>query len=233
MSAYFAAISLGFLFSFHCIGMCGPIALAVPLGKSTGLLRSGKMLTYNACRIVTYGIMGALFGIIGQGFHLAGIQQWVSIGLGILIIVGALFPAIFKGSAIERKVLGYTSGLKAAFTKSFGKSSFSGLAVIGLLNGLLPCGLVYMALAMAMASDGPTLGATVMIFFGLGTIPAMFGVQFFGHLLGDKARTRIRRFVPYMVALLGVLFILRGSGLNIPYISPDLSGGVEEPAHCH
>jgi len=233
MSTYFAALSLGFLFSFHCIGMCGPIALAVPLGNSTGFLRTGKMLTYNAGRILTYAIMGALFGVIGQGFHIAGIQQWVSIGLGVFIILAALFPALFKGSGIERKVLGYTSGLKNAFTKSFGKSSFSGLAVIGLLNGLLPCGLVYMALAMAMASNGPFEGAGMMVFFGLGTVPAMFGVQFFGHLLSEGVRSRIRRFVPYMVALLGVLFILRGSGLNIPYISPDLSGGVEEPAHCH
>ena len=90
-----------------------------------------------------------------------------------------------------------------------------------------------MALAMAMASDGPAMGSMVMVLFGLGTVPAMFGVQFFGHLLGNQTRDRIRRFVPYMVVLLGVLFILRGSGLNIPYISPDLSGGVEEPAHCH
>lgn len=234
MELHYAAISLGFLFSFHCIGMCGPIALAVPLGPSTGLLRTGKMLTYNAGRILTYGAMGALFGTIGQGFHLAGIQQWVSIGLGVFILLVALFPTLVKGSGVERKVVGYTSGLKTAFTKQFGKSSFGGLLVIGLLNGLLPCGLVYMALAMAMASNGPVVGATTMVFFGLGTVPAMFGVQFFGHLLAAPVRARIRRFVPYMVALLGVLFILRGSGLNIPYISPDLSKttALDEPMEC-
>lgn len=234
MQLYWAAIALGFLFSFHCIGMCGPIALAVPLGGSTGPLRYAKMLIYNGGRILTYSLLGALFGTIGRGFHLAGIQEGISIGLGIFMFVVALFPALVKGTGIERRVLGYTSGLKTAFTKRFGHSSFSGLLVIGLLNGLLPCGLVYMALAMALASNGPIMGASAMVFFGIGTVPAMFGVQFFGQLLAAPVRTRIRRFVPYMVALLGVLFILRGAGLGLPFLSPDLGteGIVAEPVEC-
>ena len=99
----------------------------------------------------------------------------------------------------------------------------STLLLFGLLNGLLPCGLVYAALAGAAATGGPLGGALFMAAFGLGTIPAMLAVSLAGRLITAPWRARFQRAVPVAMAVLAVLFIVRGLSLGIPYLSPDLS----------
>ncbi|MGZ4043606.1 MAG: sulfite exporter TauE/SafE family protein, partial [Bacteroidia bacterium] len=95
MFSIVAAISLGLLGSFHCIGMCGPIALALPVHQATVFRKVVAILLYNSGRIITYSLLGLLFGIIGQGFAVFGLQQVLSVSLGTLILLSIILPKKF------------------------------------------------------------------------------------------------------------------------------------------
>jgi uncharacterized protein len=217
LSAFF----LGLAGSFHCAGMCGPIAIALPLyGHSLPRKFFGGVL-YNLGRTATYGLMGALFGAIGQGFHLMGFQQVVSIVMGGGMIILAIFPRLFRSRYDSQKhSFGWIGQLKTLFRRLFSVRSFRSLFFIGLLNGLLPCGLVYIALAGAIASGTVVSGAFYMILFGLGTIPMLLFIAIMGNVISISLRHRINKLIPILVILVGIFFILRGLNLNIPYLSP-------------
>jgi len=221
MIIYFSALMLGLAGSFHCVGMCGAIALSLPLKSETMWSRIGSGLLYNIGRTITYSVLGLLFGLLGQGFVLAGFQQWVSIVMGAIMVLSVLFPALFRNRFdTQRKIFSYTGKLQVTLSRLFGKRSYSSLFTIGLLNGLLPCGLVYVAIAGAIATGNITQGMLFMTVFGLGTIPMLFALSFVGNLATATLRSKIRRIIPYTVVFLGILFVLRGLGLGIPYISP-------------
>jgi uncharacterized protein len=232
------AFVLGLLGSFHCAGMCGPIALALPLNRGNWVNRISGAVLYNSGRIVTYVILGALFGMLGKGIQLAGFQLWASIVIGVVMIVMVLFPMIF-GSRISLNQLfgGYTHKLFSRFHALFQAGSATSFFGIGLLNGILPCGLVYVGVAGAINTGDITNAMLYMALFGLGTAPVMLTISLIGNFLSIAVRNRINRITPYVVILLGVLFILRGLSLGIPYISPkgEALTPVVEKAHkcCH
>ncbi|MBT8196208.1 MAG: sulfite exporter TauE/SafE family protein [Bacteroidia bacterium] len=212
-----SALSLGFIGSMHCIGMCGPIALVVPLNRKSTLTMTSGALSYNIGRIFTYFIFGLLFGLIGSSLALGGMQRSVSVALGILIIISALLPGLvtryFNVIPIIAKG---TNRLKSALSDLFKQKSLSSLFVIGLLNGLLPCGLVYVAIAGAIV-DGSVLGGGLfMAAFGAGTIPVMFAIPMLGKFVSDANRRRLMRIFPIILILVGILFIMRGMNENIP-----------------
>lgn len=225
MSFILIPLALGFLGSFHCVGMCGPIALALPIGRwSTGNKIIGILL-YNFGRVLTYGLMGLLFGAIGMGFYMAGLQQAISIILGAGIIVIVLLPAAAatRLDALTEHIP-YIPAVKRNITALFKQQTFVSLGAIGMLNGLLPCGFVYMALAGAMATGSGLNGAAFMMLFGLGTIPAMFLVAFSSHVLSLSIRSKIRKAVPVFMFMIGALLIVRGLNLGVPYMSPKIDG---------
>lgn len=214
-------LTIGLIGSFHCIGMCGPIAVSLPLKSNNPFAKVSGAVIYNLGRSVTYGILGVFFGLLGQGIQLAGFQQWTSIILGAAMIAGVLFPYIFKQKAnLGSLFTGYAARLINSLRKLFSNSSYKSLLGIGLLNGLLPCGLVYVAIAGAINTNQVISGALFMVLFGLGTIPMMILISLAGNMIGSKLRAGMRKVVPYFVVLLGILFILRGLSLGIPYISP-------------
>ncbi|HKJ41628.1 MAG TPA: sulfite exporter TauE/SafE family protein [Sunxiuqinia sp.] len=214
-------ITLGLVGSFHCIGMCGPIAVSLPLKNHNYFSKVTGGLVYNIGRSLTYGLLGAIFGFLGRGVKLAGFQQWMSILLGIALIISVLFPYLFKQKLnLNTLLTGYAGRLVNNLRKLFATRSYSSLFGIGLLNGLLPCGLVYVAVAGAINTNQAAAGAFFMILFGLGTIPMMLLVALTGNLVGTKIRKGMRKVVPYVIVLLGLLFILRGLSLGIPYVSP-------------
>lgn len=221
MSILISAFVLGIMGSFHCAGMCGPIAIALPLhGNSVGGKIFGGSL-YNLGRTLTYGIMGALFGLLGQGVALLGFQQKISVIMGSLMIISVLFPALFKNQySMSKSWFSLVGRLKSTIGQMFSIRSFKSLFFIGMLNGLLPCGLVYMAIAGAIGTGSATLGTLYMILFGLGTIPMMLGISLAGNLVSVAMRKRINRLIPIMVVVVGIFFILRGLSLGIPYLSP-------------
>ena len=218
------AFTIGFIGSFHCIGMCGPIALALPVKSKSTWAFVANRLTYNLGRISTYSIIGLLFGLLGLGFALAGIQKGVSVGMGILVILVVLLPAaithlINPSGTLSKGV----SWLKQKMQLQFRKRGYLSTYTIGLLNGLLPCGLVYLAAAAAVLNNTPLEGAAYMAAFGAGTLPAMLFVIFAGNLLSINFRNGIRKAMPVVSVMIGILLIVRGLELGIPYMSPVLA----------
>ena len=216
------AVVLGLLSSAHCIGMCGPLALAVPaVGRSKAQRWAGAAVL-NGGRVVTYMLLGLLFGSFGKGLQLAGIQQLVSITLGVLILGWLLLPKLFWHFDLGARAGGLVIRLQGAMARQIKRTSWEGVFFTGMLNGLLPCGMVYLAASGALAQVDAWHGALFMGLFGLGTWPALVAVRISGSSLGPQARTRLRKLTPYAYALMGVLFVLRGLDLGIPFLSPDL-----------
>ena len=222
------AFLLGLVGSLHCAGMCGPLALALPAaGNTTPAYVLGRV-AYNAGRIITYCLLGIVFGLVGYTFLMAGLQRWVSIALGVALLLG-LFAS--RRLALARPVTSAVNQLKSSMSVLLRRRSLAGLAVLGLLNGLLPCGLVYVACAGAAATGSTLAGASYMAAFGVGTVPMMLAISLSGKLVPASLRLKLVKTIPVCVFLLASLLILRGMSLGIPYLSPDMSG--TSPACCH
>ena len=230
----YTALILGLISSLHCIGMCGPIAMMLPLDRSNEAKRVTQILTYHIGRITSYSILGLFFGLLGRGLFLAGFQQKMSIWVGILMVVVVLVPEkAFAQLNFSKPVFRIISQLKSALGQQFKKKTYSAIFTIGILNGFLPCGLVYVALFGAIAMQNVTLGIGYMVLYGLGTIPMMSAVIYISNMLTMPIRNRIQKLIPIMIVGVGMLFILRGMGLNIPFISPsNVSLFVQNTPHC-
>jgi sulfite exporter TauE/SafE len=233
MQLFFVAFMIGIVGSFHCVGMCGPLALALPLSHNSFAAKIAGAFLYNAGRVVTYSFFGLIFGLIGQTAALFGFQQWLSIGAGALILLFIIMPKKYK---MQSTAANYTNGsfskLRSALAGLFTQKNNSSLFVIGLLNGLLPCGLVYMAVAGAIGTGEVGSSILFMAAFGLGTLPVMWGIAFFGNYVGLGLRQKIRSAYPYMMGLMACLLILRGMGLGIPYVSPEMNAKKAEVHGC-
>ncbi|MCY1632849.1 hypothetical protein DF185_12620 [Marinifilum breve] len=239
---YISALTLGLLGSFHCVGMCGPIALAIPLKTDSWLARIFGGVLYNLGRAITYAVMGAVFGLLGRGLVMSGFQQWVSIIMGAIMILSVITPSIYKNRFnADKGVFSFVGKLKMSLGKLFAQRSYSSLLMIGLLNGLLPCGLVYFAIAGAIATGSSASGSLFMFIFGLGTLPMLLAISLIGNMITLELRKKITKLIPYAIVFIGVLFILRGLSLGIPYLSPPekaMTVPVEEaqqekPSCCH
>ncbi|WP_321280242.1 sulfite exporter TauE/SafE family protein [Marinifilum fragile] len=239
---YISALTLGLLGSFHCVGMCGPIALAIPLKTDSWLARIFGGVLYNLGRAITYAIMGAVFGLLGRGLVMSGFQQWVSIIMGAIMILSVITPSIYKNRFnADKGVFSFVGKLKMSLGKLFAQRSYGSLLMIGLLNGLLPCGLVYFAIAGAIATGSSVSGSLFMFIFGLGTLPMLLAISLIGNMITLELRKKITKLIPYAIVFIGVLFILRGLSLGIPYLSPPekvMTVPVEEaqqekPSCCH
>ncbi|MCK5815857.1 MAG: sulfite exporter TauE/SafE family protein [Flavobacteriaceae bacterium] len=218
---FYSALILGLLGSFHCIGMCGPIAFVLPLNRENNFKKAGQISLYHLGRLLSYSFIGLIFGLIGKGLFLMGFQQRISILVGVLMIVIVLIPArVFNRYNFSKPLYSFIGKVKSNLGKLLKNKSNKALFTIGILNGFLPCGLVYMALVGSIATGHSTLGALYMFIFGLGTVPLMTTAVYLGNILSISIRTKIQKVIPVFVILIGILFILRGMGLGIPYISP-------------
>lgn len=229
------ALIFGLLGSFHCVGMCGPIAFILPVDRKNPLKKVGQISLYHAGRIFSYAILGLIFGLVGKSLNLFGFQQQLSIIIGALMVLVILIPQrTFNKYNFSQPIFRVISRVKSALGKELKKKSPDTFLTIGFLNGFLPCGLVYMAVFGAIASGNALQGSLYMVFFGLGTIPLMTSAIYLGNFLNAQVRQRIRKAIPVFVVLIGCLFILRGMGLGIPYISPKpVTETVSADAECH
>lgn len=230
----FSALILGLLSSLHCIGMCGPIAMMLPLDRTNEAKRVLQLLLYHIGRLFSYGMLGAFFGIAGKVLSLAGIQQQLSIIAGIAIIIIVMIPENkFAQYNFSKPVYRIISKIKTGLGSRLKQRNNKTFFMIGLLNGLLPCGLVYAALFGAIAMQDVSYGVLYMILYGIGTIPLMSIVVFAGGMFTPKQRNTLNKLVPYAMVFMGMLFIVRGLGLGIPYISPsDFSLFVQQGSVC-
>lgn len=218
---------VGLLGSLHCVGMCGPIVAALPQGDSGKMAFLAGRLLYNLGRIVTYAVIGLIFGLIGKTIFMAGYQQGLSIAVGVVIIVAVITPSRYSQGAIAMLGLGTVySRISRVWGRLFSSKKKSSLFAIGLLNGFLPCGFVYVALAGAVATGGALKGSAYMALFGVGTIPILLAFSFIGNAIGHKFRHAFSRAVPVLAIALALVFILRGLSLGIPILSPKMTQDV-------
>lgn len=231
----FSAFILGLISSVHCVGMCGPIAMMLPVDHQNEVKKVTQIITYHLGRLTAYSTIGLIFGLLGRGFFLAGMQQKMSVFIGIFMILIVLIPEkVFAKYNFSKPVYKIISNIKSNLGSQFKKKSYKSLFTIGLLNGFLPCGMVYVALFGAIAMQSASFGVFYMLLYGLGTIPLMTIVVYIHSLLKLPYRNKIQKAIPYVAILIGVLFILRGLGLGIPYLSPStMSLFVQGTPNCH
>jgi len=222
------AILVGFLGSFHCLGMCAPIIWAVPDASQNRSKWLANKLTYNFGRVITYSVLGAIVGLLGELFAFAGFQQWLSIIAGVAMIFGVI---IFKGempkTTIFKPLAKVMVWVKTKMSKLIMAKGWKANLSLGIVNGLLPCGLVYVALMAAVSMGDFFGGAAYMALFGLGTLPMMIAAAVLGKTVGHTFKAQVVRFTPKLMVILGILFVLRGLNIGIPYISPKLTSDSE------
>lgn len=221
------AFLLGFAGSLHCAAMCGPLLLALPAPPGgPGRFLAGRLI-YQAGRIFTYCVLGIVAGLAGKALFAAGWQRGLSIALGLAILLGFL---ISRKIALSAPIVRLLSGLKGAMSAQLRQRGFRSLAILGALNGLLPCGLVYVALAQAMSRGALASSVAFMAAFGIGTVPMMLGMGLSRKLFPPAFRLQFRTLIPIGVGVVATLLILRGLALGIPYVSPACLAGA--PSCC-
>ncbi|WP_434036375.1 sulfite exporter TauE/SafE family protein [Formosa sp. 4Alg 33] len=231
---FISAFIFGLLGSFHCIGMCGPIAFMLPVDRSNPIKKISQIFIYHFGRLLAYSIIGLVFGFLGKGLYIFGLQQKLSIIVGVLLIVIVLLPyKTFSTYNFSKPIFKVISKVKKGMGVALQKKTADTFLTIGFLNGFLPCGLVYMAVLSSIATAQPLKGALYMFLFGLGTIPLMTTAIYFGNMLSSLAKKRIQKLIPVFVIIIGILFIIRGLGLGIPYMSPKINPDtVESTMEC-
>lgn len=213
---------IGLSSNLHCLGMCGPIASSLPLNRKNNFTILEGLFEYTFGRLFTYAILGAIIGSIGFSLSTFNFLQVLSILSGIFLIFYAWnkkFRLIQLNTPFQQK---WTSILQKFLGKTIRSTSPFKLIFLGGINGLLPCGMVFIALMNASITGDIWFSAIAMFVFGIGTLPAMFGVAFFMHKINWKASRKFSKLVPYLLTLVGLMIILRGMNLGIPYISPKI-----------
>ena len=216
-----SALIFGLLGSFHCVGMCGPIAFMLPVDRTNSTRKIFQIFTYHFGRILAYSLIGLFFGLVGKSLYIFGLQQRLSIFIGILMIVVVLMPTrVFNKYNFSKPLYKLISKVKSALGQALKKKTPDTFLTIGFLNGFLPCGLVYMAVFASLTMQSVVQGILYMALFGLGTIPLMTSAIYLGKFLNATIKQRIQKAIPVFVVIIGLLFIVRGMGLGIPYLSP-------------
>lgn len=233
MEVMIMAFLIGLGGSLHCVGMCSPLLLALYGNQSFSLQVASKQLLYHSGRITTYAVLGGITGLLGQGLSLAGFQQGLSILTGVFIGVGALGAmshsvAVIRWPVMDRLLL----RIKKAIGYFLHQGKSSSRFVLGILNGFLPCGLIYVGLGGAMTMGSYEKGMLFMISFGVGTMPLLFLTTYLGTLLAPTFRQKLKPFMLVIILVFAVLLIIRGLNLGVPYLSPDLSGPPDEITYC-
>lgn len=224
-----AAISIGFLGSLHCAGMCGPLLFALQPEKGW---RSSHAM-HHLGRLSVYMLFGAAAGAIGSTFSMMGVQQAFSLIIGGILVLSVLllpfsrFMKNWEGS-LSKYSLRLSSWVHQSGSKGHARSYGLGLA-----NGILPCGLVYLAVAGAANTFTPWDGTLFMLLFGAGTLPMLLVVRYAGALLPLQLRNRMKRLIPISVLVIGLLLMVRGMNLGIPYLSPQQADNTTEIAACN
>ncbi|QMU65750.1 MAG: sulfite exporter TauE/SafE family protein [Flavobacteriaceae bacterium] len=231
----YTALLFGLFGSFHCLGMCGPIAFMLPIDRQQKGRAIWQTVLYHSGRIFSYALIGGLFGWLGKGFYFFGLQQQLSIAVGLIMILPVISPGLFLRFSVTRPLLRFTGKIKNALGASLKQKENTAFFTIGFLNGLLPCGLVYIAMIASLTSTTILEGISYMTLFGLGTVPLMSAVVILGNLTHYVNRRKVQKLIPFVVFIIGFVFILRGLGLGIPYISPKpiLVDALEVTQTCH
>ena len=227
----YLAISMGLMSSFHCIGMCGPIALALPVQRGSFFQKFGGLFIYNGGRALTYAALGATIGTIGSSLAWLGYIRYLSVFAGILILVFVFWPTkldrYFHPPLFWKEAINH---LKKGMSQMLHSHKMSGWLMLGMLNGLLPCGLVYLALISSVATGTVAAGSTFMFLFGIGTLPMMMTIGFLKNRITPSLRNQMRKLTPVMLAVAGIWMVGRGIFIQYPL---ENNGSPAEITICH
>jgi sulfite exporter TauE/SafE len=229
-----SGLTLGAAGSLHCVGMCGPLSLALPVNHFSKTKKFLSLFLYQTGRIFTYSLIGLLFGLAGRRIYISGYQQWFSVAMGILILVLATLY-FFQRYNLHFPILKrFYFFVQQLISRLLNKARTPGsFFAMGLANGLLPCGLVYVAVAATLSFTEVMQSVGFMAMFGAGTLPAMMLVAYAGQKLKLETRQLLRKAVPYLVFAMGCILILRGLNLGIPFLSPELPQSPGQALECH
>lgn len=232
---FWLALNMGLVGSLHCIGMCGPLSILGLSGKKNssrvGIL--ADTIFYQLGRTLSYSMLGLIFGIIGSSFAIAGMQKIVSIFFGLALVILAVTASNWlnklEGLAFLRRWNNFImNSLHHYLSKMGGKN----IGVVGILNGLIPCGLVYFALATSMALDKISDSILFMFVFGLGTIPLMAAVTWFGLGFRQKIKFSYQKLLPILAFSTGLILLWRGFEIKVPE-NLALLLSMQNPEMCH
>ena len=224
---------MGLLGSVHCIGMCGPLVMALPISLRSNFQKIVTLFLYHAGKIMSYCILGLLFGLFGSQLPVFGVQRNISVIIGITMLLYGIYVFVLKPKHLQLGPFNTVYNFIVKWLSKLFKSKYMvSFFFIGMLNGLLPCGMVYLALSSAMATQNLLQGGLLMVFFGMGTVPALMMVAIGGQFMGFTFRRKIQTLLPVFIFIMGVLLILRGLNLGIPFISP-VAGIGAEVISCH
>lgn len=223
------ALLMGFTGSLHCAGMCGPIVWIMPFQAYTGYKKIIAISLYHFGRISVYACLAAILHSFRDLFD-PKVQQYISVILGSLLLVTGILS--FIPNHLVSVSLPWAGQVKKMLGNVIGKPGLSTLLIAGILNGLLPCGLVYMALSASLSAHTALQGVILMYFFGIGTLPMLISISLLKKKLVFLRSAHITKLVPMVVFCFGFLFILRGMNLNIPYLSPKVVVEQHEIRSC-
>jgi sulfite exporter TauE/SafE len=230
LSFFAGALLLGAISSFHCIGMCGPLVLSLPVAHLPAGKRHAGLWLYHGGRVATYAFIGLLFGLVGRQISLAGWQQSFSILLGAFLVLYFVFTRISKPFAVPPLFLPLQQRIQQLMGRFLQQPSLPSMLGMGMVNGLLPCGMVYVAATGAMAAGSISGGLAFMLCFGLATVPALLLLTILGAFIRPGFRQQMRSTLAYGTLLIGILLIFRGLNMNIPFLSPYFHAGTSGTA---
>ncbi|MFZ1513985.1 MAG: sulfite exporter TauE/SafE family protein [Saprospiraceae bacterium] len=216
-----SALTLGLGSSLHCMGMCGPLVMAMPFQDLNGDVSTYRLIMYHAGKTLSYAFLGFILGSFGMGFKLLGYQQGFSLFFGVSILIISLFPYITNSTrTYQNRIFGNLSQISASLLKRSGKNS---IFYLGVANGLIPCGIVYIALAASVLMYSSLKASVFMMIFGLATIPSLSIIIYSKRLITSSFGKNFKTMSLVFSLTLSMLFIMRGMNLGIPYLSPKLA----------
>ncbi|TRZ75994.1 MAG: sulfite exporter TauE/SafE family protein [Chitinophagaceae bacterium] len=222
---------MGLLGSVHCVGMCGPLVMGLPLAHKQGVRKGFALVLYHFGKMMSYTLLGIGFGLLGSQFPIYKLQENLSVVMGIIMLLYVLYVFVLMPKQmlnlnfLYQPIVRLLSGLLK-------QENVSVFLIIGFLNGLLPCGMVYLALTSALATQHVWQGGLLMLFFGLGTAPALLLVSLGGQMVRPVFRNKLQSWLPFFIVTMGLVLILRGMNLGIPYLSPNI-GIANQSISCH
>lgn len=233
--AFNQVLGIGFLMgligSVHCIGMCGPLTMALPFSQQKNIFKYLAMALYHIGKILSYASLGLIVGLFGKQLFVIDTQQSISIIIGVFMLVYVVWIYLVKVNTRFNPLQFIQVPVLKALSSLFKNKHVTVFIVLGFLNGLLPCGVVYLALGSAMSTGHPIDAAIFMAFFGLGTMPALLMVALGGQMVSFEWRRKLQSALPVFIFGMGIMLILRGMNLGIPILSPHVESN--NVVSCH
>lgn len=222
-----SALLLGLMSSLHCLGMCGPLVIGILPPDSNSFQKAKLLGLYHSGRLMVYSLLGLLAGLIAEQIDLPNIQQALSIVLGALLLLWVILHYFGWLKPIQLKLV--NSAFQKSFAKFWAIKGYMRYLFMGGLNGLLPCGMVYIAMTASATSASVTSSMAFMAVFGLGTLPLLTAVSGIGTVLKSRFKNYLKRAQPAFLLLFACILIVRGLNLGIPYLSPQVTHSHKSP----